>query len=93
MPAATVVSFLVHLDWQSRLAILMDMTNKQGSHFWMMVIQQRGGVVGSYQGTTTPERGETRLDLFNRVRTEIGRDYPDSVNGAVIDFDVQPNKL
>ena len=73
------------------------MTNKQGSHFWLMVIQWPNGdgknTVGSYQGVTTPERGETRLDVFNRVRKEIERDYPGSAGGAVIAFDVQPNKL
>lgn len=62
-----------------------------------MVIQEPsrlgGGSIGSYQGTTTPARGETRLDLFNRVREQIGRDYPGSVGGAVVAFDVQPNKI
>lgn len=73
------------------------MTDKQGSHFWLMVIQWPdktvGNTVGSYQGVTTPERGETRLDLFNRVREQIRSDYPDSRVGAVIAFDVQPNHL
>lgn len=58
-----------------------------------MVIQGPSNSVGSYQGLTTPERGETRIDLFNRIRQEIERDYPSSVRGAVIAFDVQPNKL
>jgi hypothetical protein len=58
-----------------------------------MVIQEPGNSVGSYQGLTTPERGETRIDLFNRIRQEIKSDYPSSVRGAVIAFDVQPNKL
>ena len=67
--------------------------SKHGSHFWLMVVQERSGVVGSYQGVVTPERGETRMDLFNKVRAEIERDRPANVGGAVTAFDVQPNKL
>jgi len=73
------------------------MTNKQGSHFWFMVIQrpQPDGTTDlcSYQGTRTPQRGETRLDAFNAVRTLIADEYPGAPEGVVAAFDIQPNKL
>lgn len=72
------------------------MSSEQGSHFWHMVIQTpnaRGMHLGSYQGTRTPKRGQTRLDLFNDVLDEMYQKYPESRGGVVIAFDIQPNKI
>ncbi|MFI9598965.1 hypothetical protein ACIHCX_03620 [Streptomyces sp. NPDC052043] len=74
----------------------MTKATKQGSHFWMMTIQTpnaAGYNVTDYQGTLTPARGATRLDLFNEIREEIYRESPHSRGGVVIAFDVQPNQL
>ncbi|MEU7032720.1 hypothetical protein ABZ958_03415 [Streptomyces sp. NPDC046237] len=70
---------------------------KQGTHFWFMTIQNSsaasGTTVGDYQGTISPPRGTTRFDLFNKLRAEIEQRYPQAVDGVVVAFDVQPNKL
>jgi hypothetical protein len=69
---------------------------EQGSHFWLMVIEAPSAMgvrINSYQGTRTPGRGMTRLDLFNSVRAEVEERDPLSRGGVVTAFDVQPNKL
>lgn len=75
----------------------MASMEKQGTHFWHMVIQTPGAdgrtQVTSCQGTTTPKRGVTRLDLFNEVRELVRSNHPHTEHGAVIAFDVHPNKL
>lgn len=69
---------------------------EQGTHFYFMVVQTpvAGGVhVSSQRGTCTPERGATRLDLFNAILAEAVQASPISANGNVIAFDIQPNQL
>jgi len=64
--------------------------------FWLMTIQtpnRAGYNITDYQGVTTPAPGTTRLDLFNQIRNEIYREYPQSQGGAVIAFDLQANEL
>lgn len=77
--------------------ILVGNMSQQGSHFWFMTIQAPNGTGGiymnSYQGTRTPHRGATRLELFNAIRQEIKQVDPLSESGVVIAFDIQPNKL
>jgi hypothetical protein len=61
-----------------------------------MTIQTPNGAgyrINSYQGVLTPRPGTTRLSLFNEVRAEIDQRDPLAIGGAVIAFDVQPNKL
>ncbi|MFF2383743.1 hypothetical protein [Streptomyces sp. NPDC058108] len=70
--------------------------SKQVPHFWFMTIQTPNGGgywIGSYRGVLTPESEATRLSLFNEIREEINQRDPLAVGGAVIAFDVQPNKL
>jgi hypothetical protein len=70
---------------------------QQGTHFWFMSIRtphlDGSTFVGSYQGTITPSRGRTRLDLFSQIRADIDETDPRAVGGATIAFDIQPNKL
>ncbi|MEU6543848.1 hypothetical protein [Streptomyces sp. NPDC046859] len=77
--------------------IVVGDMSKQGSHFWFMSIQGPNGAGGfylnSYQGTRTPKRGATRLELFNSIRQEVSENDPLSQSGVVIAFDIQPNKL
>lgn len=64
--------------------------------FWLMTIQtpnQAGYNITDYQGVLTPKPGTTRIDLFNEIRDQIYRDFPQSRGGAVIAFDAQPNEL
>jgi hypothetical protein len=67
-------------------------SSEQGTHFWFMTIQTIDSVA-SYQATRTPSPGQTRLDLYYAILNEIVRLHPESRGGAVIAFDIQPNKL
>lgn len=69
---------------------------RQGPLFWLMVIQASnpmGFSVNSYQGTWTPARGATRLDLFNAIRQHVNDTEPHCRTGVVTAFDIQPNKI
>ncbi len=63
------------------------------AYFWIMTIQT-DGFIWHFQGTTEVNPGETRHDVYERLRawftTELA---PDSAGGAVLFFDLQPNKL
>ncbi|MFE2073713.1 hypothetical protein [Streptomyces misionensis] len=69
---------------------------EQGTHFWLMVIQtpNAGGLhVNSYQGTWTPGPEDTRLDMFNKIRSYIDEKDPRARGGITTAFDIQPNQL
>lgn len=72
------------------------MAKRTVPQFWLMTIQtpnEAGYNITDYQGILTPRPGATRLELFNEIREQIERDNPQSRDGAVIAFDVQPNDL
>jgi hypothetical protein len=76
--------------------MMSSMSGQQGTHFWFMTIQtasEDGSRISDYAGTVTPARGKTRMDMFNQVREEIGSYAPHTRAGAVLAFDLQPNKL
>src|ERR1044071_3778237 len=57
-----------------RMNHMTEPTPGQGTHFWFMVIQTpnaTGLYVNSYQGTWTPQPEETRLDVFNAIRSHV----------------------
>lgn len=67
-----------------------------GSHFWIMTLVVNGpdGThLFSGGGLVTPEPGETRLSLMERLRDELvdAEQIPDGA--GVLSFDLQPNKL
>lgn len=69
---------------------------EQGGHFWFMTIQTPntiGYYMNCYQGTWTPQPGETRLDTFNAIRSYVDENDPRARGGIVIAFDLQPNQL
>lgn len=68
----------------------------QGTHFWFMTMQTpnaAGYFMNSYQGTWTPGPEETRLDMFNSLRSLVEETDPRSRGGTVIAFDIQPNQI
>ncbi|MFD9368790.1 hypothetical protein ACFWA6_13950 [Streptomyces sp. NPDC060020] len=69
------------------------MSEKQGTHFWFMVILVPGGSLMTVRATITPQRGRTRLDLFDQIREEVASLHPETRDGQVVAFDIQPNKL
>lgn len=76
--------------------MLVGDESTQGTHFWFMSIQTpnaHGYRLNSYQGTRTPKKGETRLDLFNDILREVQQHDPLSRGGIVLAFDIQRNKI
>ncbi|MEU6284942.1 hypothetical protein [Streptomyces sp. NPDC047028] len=68
----------------------------QGSYFWIMTMQvpsEKGAVLYNYQGTVTPAKHNTRLDLFNEIRKNLTGRFPHLGDAIVVTFDVQPNRL
>lgn len=64
----------------------------QHSHFYMIAIQCADRVV-DVAGTLDPPRKATRLDVLNLIRGELEKRIPECRGGAVVAFDVQPNRL
>jgi hypothetical protein len=69
----------------------IDPLHKQGTHHWILTLDG----VGSRSGTCTPEPGETRYDLYLRIRTQVleAEKLADAPIPVTITFDVQPNLL
>ena len=69
---------------------------EQGTHFWFMTVQSPndgGFYMNSYQGTWTPGPEDTRLDVFNAIRSFVREKDPRAQGGVVVAFDLQSNKL
>jgi hypothetical protein len=71
--------------------------SEQGTHFFLITIQytRTNGSFGitSANGAWTPDRKATRLDVFNAIRAELESQHPECRGGAVLAFNLQPNKL
>lgn len=69
----------------------IDPLHTQGTHHWLLTLDG----VGSHSGTCTPEPGETRYDLYLRVRATVldGEGLADGPIPVTLGFDVQPNTL
>lgn len=63
----------------------------QGTHHWIITLEG----VGSRSGTCTPQSGQTRYDLYLRVRALIldEEGLADSPAPVTLFFDLQPNAL
>jgi hypothetical protein len=72
------------------------MAEEQGTHFYFMVIETHtpgGSQTSENYGTLTPDSGATRIDLYQAIKAEAIRRNPLAAHGAVVAFDIQPNKL
>jgi hypothetical protein len=69
----------------------IDPLHQQGTHHWLLTLHG----VGSRSGTCTPEPGETRYDLYLRIRAEVldAEGLADAPVPVTLAFDVQPNLL
>ncbi|MCX5587560.1 hypothetical protein [Streptomyces erythrochromogenes] len=69
------------------------MSDKQASHFWLLVIGVEGGLMAHRRGLINPLRGETRWDILDRIMDLVCVDSPQLRDGVIMAFDIQPNKL
>ncbi len=69
----------------------IDPLHEQGTHHWLLTLDG----IGSRSGTCTPNPGETRYDLYLRIRAEVldTEGLADQPTPVTLDFDVQPNTL
>lgn len=69
----------------------IDPLHQQGTHHWLLTLDR----AGSRPGTCTPEPGETRYDLYLRIRAEVlnAEGPADGPTPVTLTFDVQPNTL
>ena len=70
---------------------MVEFNHDQGALHWCLTLDG----VGSYSGTYTPAAGETRYDVYLRIRSEVlaaaGR--ADGLVPPTLFFDLQPNVL
>ena len=69
----------------------VDPLHQQGTHHWLLTLDG----IGSRSGTCTPLAGETRYDLYLRIRAEILDDEgrTDGLAPPTMFFDLQHNAL
>lgn len=75
----------------------MSSIKEQGTYLYVIAVQYPhpdGGTGIAHQvGGWTPEKGATRFDVFLEIHKQLIETYPRAATGAVITFDLQPNKL
>jgi hypothetical protein len=69
----------------------IDPLHQQGSHHWMLTLDG----IGSRSGTCTPLPGETRYDLYLRIRFAIleAETRADGPVPPTLFFDLQDNAI
>lgn len=71
------------------------MAERQGTHFYMIVIQYqlaRGCATVGSRGSWTPGRKQTRLDVCNEIFDRTVERSPEAAGGVVLAFELQRNK-
>nr|WSX52046.1 hypothetical protein OG409_25860 [Streptomyces sp. NBC_00974] len=66
---------------------------QQGSHQYVLTLQNRDRNICTATGTLTPELGSTRHDVFAQLRGDVVRKYPAMANPAVVFFSLEPNQI
>lgn len=69
----------------------VDPLHEQGTHHWLLTLDG----IGSRSGTCTPRQGETRYDLYLRIRALVldEEGLADKPTPVTTFFDLQPNIL
>ncbi|SER55438.1 hypothetical protein [Streptomyces qinglanensis] len=72
--------------------------SEQGTHHFVMTCQKpqaggRGMAVATWDGDFTPNPQATRREVFDWLRREFGREFPDLARGNVLFFCLERNTL
>ncbi|MFJ6481916.1 hypothetical protein ACIQK6_17575 [Streptomyces sp. NPDC091682] len=71
----------------------MSSSSSQGSHMYVLTLQNRDRSVCTVSGALTPVPGATRYDLYLHLRSEMVRHYPSMEDGSVTFFSLEPNQI
>ncbi|MCX5296838.1 hypothetical protein OG898_10085 [Streptomyces sp. NBC_00193] len=65
----------------------------QGSHMYVLTLQNQHGNICTLSGTFTPDPGTTRHDVHQQLREDAVRRYPSLENATVVFFSLESNHL
>ncbi|XUM04894.1 hypothetical protein ACQ86F_17875 [Streptomyces venezuelae ATCC 10712] len=68
-------------------------TRPQGTHMYVLSLQNRQMNACTISGTYTPPPGATRFDILNRLRVDAAREYPSMEGAIVLYFALDANGL
>ncbi|MER5484028.1 hypothetical protein ABT024_12540 [Streptomyces sp. NPDC002812] len=71
----------------------MSSSTPQGSHMYVLTLQNEQGNICTLSGTFTPDPGTTRHDVHQQLRENAVRRYPSLENSAVVFFSLESNQL
>ncbi|MFK0214948.1 hypothetical protein [Streptomyces sp. NPDC090298] len=71
----------------------MESNTAQGTHLYVLSLQNRQMNACTISGTYTPPPGATRFDILNRLRLDAAREYPSMEGAIVLYFALDANHL
>ncbi|MGW1116540.1 hypothetical protein ACWD5B_05440 [Streptomyces tanashiensis] len=71
----------------------MESNTAQGTHMYVLSLQNRQMSACTISGTYTPAPWDTRFDILNRLRLDAVRQYPSMEGSIVVYFALEPNEL
>ncbi|MGA5064494.1 hypothetical protein ACPB9E_12060 [Streptomyces exfoliatus] len=71
----------------------MESNTQQGTHLYVLTLQNRQQSACTVSGTFTPEPGFTRFDVLGQLRIDVVRQYPSMEGAVVLYFALEANHL
>ncbi|WP_121830155.1 hypothetical protein [Streptomyces sp. S1] len=71
----------------------MDRPTAQGTHVYVLTLQNSQHSACTVSGTYTPSPGVTRYDALTQLRIDVVRQYPSMEGAVVLYFALEPNHL
>ncbi|MFF7779487.1 hypothetical protein ACFZCG_34320 [Streptomyces tanashiensis] len=71
----------------------MQSNNQQGTHMYVLSLQNRQMSACTVSGTYTPGPDVTRFDILNQLRIDTVRQYPSMEGAIVLYFALEANDL
>ncbi|MFE0734461.1 hypothetical protein [Streptomyces sp. NPDC058855] len=69
----------------------MQTADTQGSHMYVLTLQNNRGATCTLTGTHTPPPGRTRFDTLLQLQTDAARHLPSMEGATVLFFALEPN--
>ncbi|MFF0429642.1 hypothetical protein ACFYUJ_35360 [Streptomyces sp. NPDC004520] len=71
----------------------MESNTGQGTHMYVLSLQNSQMSACTISGTYTPAPGATRFDIFDRLRLDAVREYPSMEGSIVVYFALESNAV